>query len=140
MKHSLGRTSVLSIVLACGLFATPGCTSPSAAQHEALAASMKGWELYSWPVDGGAWRFALLGGTNRAKTVDEIREPGGELHGVDELLAQLDRLPAGEFVTWCAPRAPGDPGHVDTFPLPPPPIVDTVVARAKTDKLVLSVP
>ena len=101
---------------------------------------MKGWELYSWPAEAGAWRFALLEGTNHVKTVDVIRDPTGELHGVDELFAQLDRLPAGEFVAWCAPRAPGAVKDDASFPLPPQAIVDAVVARAKTDKLVLSVP
>jgi hypothetical protein len=33
-----------------------------------LPQSMKGWELYSWPVDG-EWHYTLAVGTNRGKTI-----------------------------------------------------------------------
>ena len=33
--------------------------------------SMKGYELYTWQ-EGGQWYFALLEGTNRLKTDEEI--------------------------------------------------------------------
>ena len=37
----------------------------------ALPSSMKGYELYSWPVED-EWHFTLITGTNRLKTVEEI--------------------------------------------------------------------
>ena len=36
--------------------------------------SMKGWELYSWQSSDG-WYFALVEGTNRLKTFEEISAP-----------------------------------------------------------------
>jgi len=58
---------------------------------------MKGTELYSW-VQGDQWCFSLLRGTNRLKAVDEIRDPGMTLVGLDELEAALAKLPPGEWV------------------------------------------
>lgn len=124
------------MILAVALVA---CRAKDAAPDPAQP-SMKGWELYSWPVNAGReWRFALLQGTNRVKPYDEIRGATPQLHGLDRLLAELGRLPAGEFVFWCAPHAPGQP-TANVFPLPPHEIVDAVVARAERNGLVIAVP
>lgn len=70
---------------------------------------MKGYELYSWQV-GDEWYFTLITGTNRNKTVEEIKT--GEniesqdgwvkisVTGTDALKALLARLPKGENVFW----------------------------------------
>ena len=58
----------------------------------AHAQSMKGWEIYSWP--GG---FALLPGTNRNKTLTEIKKTPLTL---DELKRRLGALKKGEEVFW----------------------------------------
>jgi len=68
---------------------------------------MKGWELYSWPVDG-EWHFTLAPGTNRAKTVDEITAKSAargdpalvDVVGVDALATVLGRLAPGTDVLW----------------------------------------
>jgi hypothetical protein len=61
----------------------------------------KGIELHSWQEShGGAWRFALLPGTNRSKSIDEIRAPATRIDDVEELKARLATLAAGEYVTW----------------------------------------
>ena len=64
--------------------------------------SMKGWELYSWQ-EGEDWRFSLLEGTNRTKTVDEVQAPEGRLDGIDALTSVLEGLAVGEWVTWWCP-------------------------------------
>ena len=53
---------------------------------------MKGYELYSWQY-GGLWRFSILVGTNREKSLEEIQSPDTALDGVDALQAALERDP-----------------------------------------------
>ena len=64
-----------------------------------LAESMKGYELYSWQ-DGGQWKFSLLVGTNREKTLEEIKSADTVFAGVDELTSMLEKIPAGQYITW----------------------------------------
>jgi len=33
--------------------------------------SMKGWELYSWPIDL-KWKYSILIGTNALKTLEQV--------------------------------------------------------------------
>jgi hypothetical protein len=63
---------------------------------------MKGFELYSWQEDG-KWCFSLLMGTNRAKTVEEIRASETRLKGMDALKSALGGIEAGQWVTWWTP-------------------------------------
>jgi len=70
---------------------------------------MKGYELYSWH-EQNAWFFTLITGTNRNKTVEEIKASQNiestdgwvkiTVIGTDELTALLARLPEGENVFW----------------------------------------
>ena len=62
------------------------------------AQSMKGYELYAWESEG-RWWFSLLLGTNRAKTVGEVTDPGNTLKSLDALVKQLSTLPVGEFIS-----------------------------------------
>lgn len=79
-----------------------------------LPLSAKGYELYSWEAEQGR-QFALMTGTNRLKTYEEIVSgewipaedivTGSEwvaltVQGFEELKAVLSRLPQGEIVTW----------------------------------------
>lgn len=61
--------------------------------------SMKGYELYSWQ-EGGQWKFSLLVGTNREKTLEEIKSADVVLAGVDALTSTLEKIPAGQSITW----------------------------------------
>jgi hypothetical protein len=83
--------------------------------------SMKGYELYSWQMEGD-WYFALVVGTNRIKTYDEISTPEVRVQGLAALQAKLDQMPRGEQVFWSARRVPGTP-------LPPAEIIDAVHAH-----------
>jgi hypothetical protein len=74
-----------------------------------LPHSLKGYELYSWPVNG-LWHFALVTGTNRDKTLDEIISTeniisaDGWVHvhtvGLDAVKTLLGRVPQNEYISW----------------------------------------
>ena len=86
--------------------------------------SMKGWELYSW-TERGAWRFALLVGTNRMKQATEIKAPVVTLPNVAALKEKLTELASGESVFWDATRMVG-------FGLPPAATLETVRQHCQT--------
>ena len=65
----------------------------------APAQAMKGYELYSWKVKG-RWHYALLAGTNRAKSYDEILSSASARVGLAALQAELNKLARGEEVFW----------------------------------------
>ncbi len=88
------RCFFVSLVIGGAAFAT-GCAT---AQNPGTL-SMKGYELYSWPA-GQDWDFALMVGTNRLKTLDEIQSPAQTLHGVEAIKTALRALPVGEQVFW----------------------------------------
>jgi hypothetical protein len=90
------RSLLFAILLG---FLLPGCgiaPQPAATQ---LAESMKGYELYSWQ-QGSQWSFSLLVGTNREKTLNEIKSADGILVGMDALKSTLENIAAGQYVTW----------------------------------------
>jgi hypothetical protein len=68
---------------------------------------MKGYELYSWQSDE-RWRFALMTGTNRLKSVAEITTGTDRADNwvrlsadsVESIKQHLRRLPRDEYVTW----------------------------------------
>jgi hypothetical protein len=78
--------------------------------------AMKGYELYSWRVQG-RWHYAVLAGTNRAKSYEEITSPDNERIGIAALEAELKKLPRGAELFWRSaahakvvkPRAKGSP-------------------------------
>ncbi|MDY7075890.1 MAG: hypothetical protein SXV54_03095 [Chloroflexota bacterium] len=83
-----------------------GCQSNGVAPTVTRPArSMKGFELYSWQAEG-KWRFALVVGTNRIKTFEEIASPDVCVEGLDALWESLDQLAGGEQVFWSGGRVP----------------------------------
>ena len=60
--------------------------------------ALKGMELYAWRTEAKAWRFALLVGTNRLKTEEEIRAAGAATPDLEALGQAISRLPRGELV------------------------------------------
>ena len=88
---------------------------PPVSLPQSLPRSMKEYELYSWK-SGRAWRFTLITGTNRLKTLTEIASPESILEGdwvkttvegVPDLESVLERLPSGTQVLWQRARQPG---------------------------------
>ena len=88
---------------------------PPVSLPESLPQSMKGYELYSWK-SGRAWRFTLITGTNRLKTLAEITSPESVIEGdwvkvtvegVPDLESVLERLPSDAHVSWRGASHPG---------------------------------
>jgi hypothetical protein len=96
-----------------------------------LPHAMKGYELYSWPVDDD-WHFTLITGTNRLKAMEEITtgedqiDPEGgvkiSVTGVNAIKDTLARLPVGEQIFWVG----GWYLYFDILTLPPQEIIDEV--------------
>jgi len=76
-----------------------GCGAASGSPSTPFGESMKGYELYSW-WDGTTWKFSLLVGTNREKSLDEIKSADVVLSSVDALETALQQMPAGQYITW----------------------------------------
>jgi len=91
--------------------------------------SMKGFELYSWQ-DGGQWKFSLLVGTNREKTLDEIKSADTVLLGVDALESALEIVSSGQYITWSSK---------DGLSFPPDDIIKQVEQISKDKGLILSI-
>ena len=81
---------------------------------ESFPQSMKEYELYSWK-SGRVWRFTLITGANRLKTVAEITSPESVIgddwvkitvEGITDLESVLGRLPSDTQVSW---RGAGHP-------------------------------
>jgi len=114
---------IISIVLVLGILAS----SIGATSIEELPRSFKGYELYSWEEES-EWHFALITGTNRIKTLEEITsaedfisETGWvkiQVIGADAIKDILSRLPEGESVFWCDELHIGQSAETD-FQLPP---------------------
>jgi hypothetical protein len=81
----------------------------SASDEAPLPASLKGYELYAWN-EGAELRFTLTTGTNRQKTLAEIKTPpppaeGSEFvaitgTGADQLAKLIARVPTGSPVVF----------------------------------------
>jgi hypothetical protein len=91
MRYFLFSILLGSLLSGCGTASQPPATP--------FPESMKGYELYSWQ-DGNQWKFSLLVGTNRAKTLDEIKSAEVVLPGVEALTSALEKMPAGQTITW----------------------------------------
>jgi len=104
-----------------------------------LPRSFKGYELYSWEEES-QWHFALITGTDRTKTIEEITsnedfisETGWvKIHvvGADAIKDVLSRLPDGESVFWCDELHIGQSTETD-LQLPPEQIADAIEEYAK---------
>jgi hypothetical protein len=100
---------LLLLVTGCNANPQPTLTNTPTAELTMLPQSMKGYELYSWQ-EQEAWYFTLTTGTNRNKTVEEIKaseDIEGQdgwvkitVTGMQELKNLLARLPQGENVFW----------------------------------------
>lgn len=94
-----------------------------------LAESMKGYELYSWQ-DNGQWKFAILVGTNREKTVDEIKATDTVLLSMDALKSALSKISAGQYIMWSSREG---------LSFPPDDIIRQVEQICKDKDLILNI-
>ena len=105
-----------------------GCGATSEQTPTPFPESMKGYELYSWQ-DGSQWNFSLLVGTNREKTLEEIKAADTILRGVDELMSALEQMPAGQYITWSSR---------EKLSFPPEDIIDQVKQNCEDKRLILN--
>ena len=108
-----------SLLTGCGSASAPPTPFPE---------SMKGYELYSWQ-DGDQWNFSLLVGTNREKTLEEIKAADATLLGVDALTTALEQMPAGQYITWSSR---------ESLTFPPEGIIEQVKQISEDRGLILS--
>jgi len=110
---------------------------------EELPHSFKGYELYSWEEEG-QWRFTLITGTNRVKTLEEITTEEDfvsdtgwvkiQVVGADAIRDVLSRLPERESVFWCDELHIGQSTETD-FHLPPEQIANEIEEYAEQCRL-----
>ena len=120
------RTLLFAILLGSLL---SGCGAASQPTPTPFPESMKGYEFYSWQ-EGGQWKFSLLIGTNRIKTLEEIKSADVLLSGVDELTSTLKNIPSGQYITWSSR---------ETLAFPPDEIRSQVEHTCKEQGLLLNV-
>ena len=120
------RTFLCIVLSAVFLSACGAASEPSATP---FPESMKGYELYSWQ-DGNQWRFSILIGTNREKSLDEIKSADVTLSGVEELISTLEQIPVGQYVTWSTR---------ETLAFPPEDILKQVEQTCKDEGLILNI-
>ena len=121
-KPSLFFIILLAIMLS-------GCRTASRPAATQAAESMKGFELYSWQ-DGSQWKFLLLTGTNREKTLDEITSTDTVLDGVDALRSALEVVSPGQTITWSAK---------EPLSFPPDDMIQQVEQICKEQGLILNI-
>jgi hypothetical protein len=105
-----------------------GCGAASESTVTPFPESMKGYELYSWQ-EGGQWKFSILVGTNREKTLDEIKADETVFHDVEALTAALEQMPAGQYITWSSR---------ETLSFPPAEIVEQIETICTEQGLILN--
>lgn len=116
------------LVIPLGLLLA-GCGKPAQPEPTPLAESMKGYELYSWQ-EGKEWKFSLLVGTNREKTLDEIKSVDTVLPDTEALISTLEKVPSGQYVTWSSR---------ETLSFPPDNIIKQVEQICKDKGLILNI-
>ena len=119
--------SFLFAVLIGTLFSS--CGTPSQPAPTPLGESMKGYELYSWQ-EGSQWTFSLLVGTNREKTLEEIKSAAILLSGVDELKSVLETIPSGQYITWSSR---------ETLAFPPDDLLKQIEQTCEDQGLILNI-
>ena len=113
----------------------PGCASNAVPEKgpRFTVPAFKGVELYSWKGEGGAFRYSLHWGTNRAMEEREIQFPSCVLSDIAAAKRALARLAPGEWVAWYA----GSQGMMH-LAYPPPDLVNSLVKYSKTPEINLS--
>ena len=107
----------------CVLTLLSACQPQSPERATELA--FKGVELYSWQDGTDEWQYALLPGTNRIKTLEEVLANPLDQTGLE---AAITKLAAGETVFWTT-RVVGEDFAI-TLAYPPQEVSDAILQRA----------
>lgn len=113
----------LAVLFLCSILTLLAACQPQNTDRE-MRLAFKGIELYSWQTDVGEWRYSLLPGTNRIKTVGEVTAAPLDQAALE---AALLELPPGETVFWSTRADQDDAG---LLAIPPQDLVDAVTRTA----------
>ena len=102
------------VIVLCGLLFT-ACTTLEPTPTRTAELAFKGMELYGWTDEQGEWQFALLAGTNRLKTVNEVQAETMDLTSLKQKLCELS---ISESVFWMSGAQNEMTGQQVDFPLP----------------------
>ena len=119
VKYTNFTSCLLLIILALTLPLIGRCR----ATHKAF----KGMELYSWQDENEVWQFSVLPGTNRNKTISEVKESPIT---AKEVKAKFCQMAKDEQVFWMTNAQDLLTGELYTFPLPPKDIIAEISAHA----------
>ena len=129
LRHRTLQVGCTLLVGAMLALISSGCATAVEPAITPLPRSMKGYELYSWQ-EGGSWKFSLLIGTNRQKSLGEIKSAATVLPNLEALRSVLQALPPGEFITWQS---------AEGLSFPPESVIEQVAQICKDDGLILNV-
>lgn len=134
-EDALSGTHVISVEGGSSLSIEVSSDSASSEDAESpevgSVQSLKGYELYTWQMEGD-WYFALVVGTNRLKTYEEVASSEVRVQGVEALKRELDQLPSGQWLFWSA-------RHVSNMTLPPDETINEVSAYCEQLGIQLSI-
>jgi len=109
--------------------------SPQGLRAEQTA--FKGMELYSWQNEDGGWQYAILEGTNRNKTLEEVQATPLDLQGVKNAIA---KMAVGESLFWMNSVYDTRSSQTLHLPFPPDTIVDELMGFAHAKQVDLYIP
>ena len=126
-KHKrIKKFLFLLFALTLGLLLTSGCRNSQKA--------FKGMELYSWQDESDVWQFSILPGTNRNKTIAEVKENPLEIRDVKTKFCQMAK---GEQIFWMPQAQDSATGESQPFPPPSEEIITEIETFALDCKVEL---
>ena len=99
--------------------------------------AFKGMELYSWQSETDEWQYAVLVGTNRNKTLEEVQAEPLDLDGVKE---SIGRMPAGESLFWVKDVFDAEADQMVTLSFPSEDVIRELQEIAREKKVDLFIP
>jgi diacylglycerol kinase (ATP) len=109
--------------------------APQAGRSEELA--FKGMELYSWQGKNGEWQYAILNGTNRNKTLDEVQAAPLGLQSVKEAIG---KMAVGESLFWMHNVFDARYGQMVVLPFPSEAVMHELQEFAREKQVDLYIP
>ena len=99
--------------------------------------AFKGMEMYSWQSEAGEWQYAILVGTNRNKTLDEVQAAPLDLEEIEE---EIGKLAIGESLFWMNSVFDAESGQMVALPFPPRALTDELQELAREKQVRLYIP
>ncbi len=108
------------LLIACQLDDIDSAQSPAstatATFERAADPEFKGIELYSWQAETGEWAYSILPGTNRNKTIAEVKAHPLNL---EEVKVAISKMAIGESIFWLNRTDEGSSGQGFDLAYPP---------------------